>query len=178
MGDPRKTRRKYDKPSHPWKKDRIDSENVLMKKYGLANKKEIWKALSFLRNVRGQARELLASHDEASMRQTKDLIAMLQKYGILKDESTLEDVLTLSLEDILDRRLQSLVLRKGLAKIPKQARQFIVHKHILLNGAKVSIPSYLVPKVMENSIGYSARSTLNDPSHPEVPKKTIVEEGN
>ena len=178
MGDPRKTRRKYDKPSHPWKKDRIDSENVLMKKYGLANKKEIWKALSFLRNVRGQAREFLASHDEASMRQTKDLIAMLQKYGILKDESTLEDVLTLSLEDILDRRLQSLVLRKGLAKTPKQARQFIVHKHILLNGAKVSIPSDLVPKVMENSIGYSARSTLNDPSHPEVPKKTIIEEGN
>ena len=77
----------------------------------------------------------------------------------------------------MDRRLQSLVLRKGLAKTPKQARQFIVHKHIL-NGAKVSIPSYLVPKAIENSIGYSARSALNDPSHPEVPKKTIVEEGN
>lgn len=178
MGDPRKIRRKYDKPSHPWQKDRIDSENVLMKKYGLANKREIWKALSFLRNVRRQARGLLASHDEASMRQTNDLIKMLQKYGILKEESTLEDVLTLSLEDILDRRLQSLVLRKGLAKSPKQARQFIVHKHIIVNGAKVSIPSYLVPKEIENSIEYSAKSSLNDPSHPEVPKKTLTEEDN
>jgi len=178
VGDPKKIRRKYDKPSHPWQKDRIDSENVLMKKYGLANKKEIWKALSFLRNVRRQARALLASHDEASKKQTTDLITMLQKYGILKEESTLEEVLTLSLEDILDRRLQSLVLRKGLAKTPKQARQFIVHKHIMLNGAKVSIPSYLVPKAIENSIGYAVRSSLNDPSHPEVPKKTVIEEGN
>ncbi len=178
MGDPKKIRRKYDKPSHPWQKDRIDSENVLVKKYGLANKKEIWKALSFLRNARRQARELLASHDEASMKQSADLITMLQKYGILKDESTLEDVLTLSLEDILDRRLQSLVFRKGLAKTPKQARQFIVHKHIILNGAKVSIPSYLVPKSIEDSIGYAARSSLNDPSHPEVPRKTVVEGGN
>jgi len=178
MGDPKKIRRKYDKPSHPWQKDRIDSENVLVKKYGLANKKEIWKALSFLRNARRQARELLASHDEASMKQSADLITMLQKYGILKDESTLEAVFTLSLEDILDRRLQSLVFRKGLAKTPKQARQFIVHKHIILNGAKVSIPSYLVPKSIEDSIGYAARSSLNDPSHPEVPRKTVVEEGN
>ncbi|NMC59917.1 MAG: 30S ribosomal protein S4 [Candidatus Methanofastidiosa archaeon] len=178
MGDPKKIRRKYDKPSHPWQKDRIDSENVLMKKYGLANKKEIWKALSFLRNVRRQARALLAMHDEAARKQSSDLISMLQKYGILKEESTLEEVLTLSLEDILDRRLQSLVFRKGLAKTPKQARQFIVHKHIILNGAKVSIPSYLVPKSIEDSIGYSARSSLNDPSHPEVPRKTVTEEGN
>jgi len=178
VGDPKKIRRKYDKPSHPWQKDRIDSENVLMKKYGLANKKEIWKALSFLRNVRRQARALLAMHDEAARKQSSDLISMLQKYGILKEESTLEEVLTLSLEDILDRSLQSLVFRKGLAKTPNQARQFIVHKHIILNGAKVSIPSYLVPKSIEDSIGYSARSSLNDPSHPEVPRKTVTEEGN
>ena len=43
MGDPRKTRKKYDTPQHPWQKERMDQESVFLKEYGLKNKKEIWK---------------------------------------------------------------------------------------------------------------------------------------
>ena len=40
MGDPRKLRKKYYPPSHPWQKIRIDEEKILMKDYGFKNKKE------------------------------------------------------------------------------------------------------------------------------------------
>ncbi|MDP7610203.1 MAG: 30S ribosomal protein S4, partial [Candidatus Woesearchaeota archaeon] len=43
MGDPKKQRKKYSKPSHPWQTERIEVEKVLMKEYGLKNKKEIWR---------------------------------------------------------------------------------------------------------------------------------------
>ena len=45
---------------------------------------------------------------------------------------------------ILESRLDNVVYRLGFAKTRKQARQMVNHGHILLNGAKVSIPSYLV----------------------------------
>lgn len=60
MGKPKFSRKKYDTPSHPWQEQRIHSENELVRKYGLKNKREIWKAETALRKYRGQARELLA----------------------------------------------------------------------------------------------------------------------
>ena len=52
MGDPKFSRKKYETPSHPWQADRIKEENELIKKYGLKNKKEVWKVKSLLRNFR------------------------------------------------------------------------------------------------------------------------------
>ena len=46
MGQPRKSRKKYNTPPHPWNAERIKNENKLMTKYGLKNKKEMpeeWK---------------------------------------------------------------------------------------------------------------------------------------
>ncbi|KYK31841.1 MAG: 30S ribosomal protein S4 [Theionarchaea archaeon] len=152
MGDPRKQRKSYETPSHPWRKDRIDKEKELLRKYGLKNKKDIWKAESRLRRIRRLARTLLGSHTEQARQEEKKLIAKLQKLGLLKGEADLDSVLGLSIEDILERRLQSLVQRKGLARSPKHARQLVVHGHIRVGGRRVKSPSFLVPVEQEETI--------------------------
>ena len=45
---------------------------------------------------------------------------------------------------LLERRLDSVVFRMGLARTRKEARQIVGHKHVLVNGKCVSVPSYLV----------------------------------
>ena len=152
MGDPRKQRKSYDTPSHPWRKERIEKEKELVRKYGLKNKRDIWKAESRLRNIRRIARNLLASHGEQAKIDEEKLMAKLQKLGLLKGEADLDSVLGLNIEDILERRLQSLVHRKGLARSPKHARQLVVHGHIRVGGRRIKSPSYLVPVEQEETI--------------------------
>jgi small subunit ribosomal protein S4 len=158
MGDPRKRKKKYETPTHPWQKDRIDDERELKRKYGLKNKKEIWKAQSMLRNIRGQARTLLGVSTEQSKKETEDLMLRLRKLSILKEDADLDHVLGLSIQDVLDRRFQSLVVRKGLAVNANQARQMIVHGHIVIGGRRVTAPSYLVTAEEEELITYAAKS--------------------
>jgi small subunit ribosomal protein S4 len=74
--------------------------------------------------------------------------------GILKEGSKLEDALAMSLDDILERRLQTMVYKMELSKSVKQARQLIVHGHIAVNGRRVTIPSYIVKRSEEDKIGY------------------------
>lgn len=152
MGDPRRQRKSYDTPPHPWRKDRIDREKELVRKYGLKNKRDIWKAESRLRQIRRLARNLLGSHSERADLEKEKLIAKLQKLGLLKGEADLDSVLGLGTEDILERRLQSLVHRKGLARSPKHARQLVVHGHIRVGGRRITSPSYLVPVEQEETI--------------------------
>lgn len=45
---------------------------------------------------------------------------------------------------ILESRLDNVVFRMGLARTRKEARQIVDHKHVLVNGKQVNIPSYLV----------------------------------
>lgn len=152
MGDPRKQRKSYETPTHPWRKGRIDKEKELIRKYGLKNKKDIWKAESKLRRIRRLARNLLGSHGEQAEEEENKLLGKLQKLGLLKGEADLDSVLGLSIEDFLERRLQSLVHRKGLAKSPKHARQLVVHGHIRVGGRRITAPSYLVPVEQEETI--------------------------
>ena len=56
MGDPKKQRKKYTTPRHPWQRDRLDEERQLLKDYGLKNKKELWKFESLLRKFKGKYR--------------------------------------------------------------------------------------------------------------------------
>lgn len=152
MGDPRKQRKSYDTPSHPWRKDRIEKEKELVRKYGLKNKRDIWKAESKLRQIRRIARNLLSSYGEQAKKEEAQLMSKLQKLGLLKGEADLDSVLGLTIEDILERRLQSLVHRKGLARSPKHARQLVVHGHIRVGGRRIKSPSYLVPVEQEETI--------------------------
>ena len=45
---------------------------------------------------------------------------------------------------MLERRLDNVVFRMGFARTRREARQVVGHKHILVNGKKVNIPSYLI----------------------------------
>ncbi len=172
MGKPKFSRKKYDTPSHPWQEQRIHSENELVRKYGLKNKREIWKAETALRKYRGQARELLAkvgTDDSQEKKEVNQLLTHLTRYNILPLNSTLDDVLALETEAILARRLQTLTYLKGLANTPKQARQLIVQGHIAIGENRITIPSYRISKKEENDIGYASDSPLNDLSHPARP---------
>ena len=172
MGDPKFARKKYETPSHPWDKDRIEAENALIKKYGLKNKREIWRAQTMLRKFRAQARSLLGkvtSSDPQVKRETEQLLSRLHRLGILPENATLDDVLALDVESILKRRLQTIVYLKGLASTPFQARQFIVHGHICIDNRRVTAPGYMVLKKEENMIEYHPSSPLTDSTHPARP---------
>jgi small subunit ribosomal protein S4 len=172
MGKPKFSRKKYETPSHPWQQERINAENELIKKYGLTNKKEIWKAQTSLRRFRGQARELLAkidSDDPQIKKESNQLLLHLTRYNILTLNSTLDDVLALDIEAVLSRRLQTITYLRGFANTPKQARQMIGHGHIEIDGRKINVPGYMVTKNEEDNIGYISASPLNDPMHPARP---------
>lgn len=170
MGDPKFARKSYDTPSHPWQGERIKAEVVLVNRYGLKNKTEVWKAQTILRNVRGQSRELqarLRGGEKQAEKESSDLLGKCGRMGLLPLEgATLNDILVLSEEDILDRRLQTIVFKKGLAASPKQARQMIVHGHILMNGHRVTVPGYIVQRKEEMTIEYDPTSPFSDEMHP------------
>ena len=172
MGKPKFSRKKYETPNRPWEENRIKSENELIKKYGLKNKREIWKAQTILRKYRGQARELLAKigTDTQSKKESDQLLMHLNRMNILPANATLDDVLTLETESILSRRLQTISYLKGLANTPNQARQLISHGHIAIDKNRVTIPSYMVNKDEEGDIGFTTDSPLNDITHPARPK--------
>ncbi|HKZ63158.1 MAG TPA: 30S ribosomal protein S4 [Thermoplasmata archaeon] len=174
MGDPKFPRRKYDRPSHPWDGERIKAENELLNKYGLKNKKELWRAQSFLSHIRARARELQALvryGNKQAEKERDELIARLGRLGLLPVEgATLDDVLALDVEAVLSRRLQTMVYVKGLSFNPRQARQFIVHGHLAVGGRAVRAPGRLVSRAEEASIVYDARSPIANDLHPARPR--------
>ena len=168
MGHPKFSRPKFDTPKHPWKKARIEEEHDISARHGLKNMKEIWKARSHLRRIRQQAMKLIGRVDSSnphSIKEKEDLLHSLIRKGILSDESSIDDILTLGVEDILNRRLQARVYAKGLASSMKQARQLVTHGHITVAEQKVTIPSYTISREEEDLIEYHLSSKLNDESH-------------
>jgi small subunit ribosomal protein S4 len=145
----KKSRKKYEKPVRRWDKERIEKEKELLKKFGLRRKKEIWRAEALLRKFRRLARKLIASPNKE---EEKILIKKLASLGILKEDANVNDVLRLNVEDILKRRLQTIVAEKGLANTIKQARQLIVHGKVKIGERKVVYPSYLVRVDEEDKI--------------------------
>jgi len=145
----KKSRKKYEKPVRRWDKERIEKEKELLKKFGLRRKKEIWRAEALVRKFRRLARKLIASPNKE---EEKILIKKLASLGILKEDANVNDVLRLNVEDILKRRLQTIVAEKGLANTIKQARQLIVHGKVKIGERKVVYPSYLVRVDEEDKI--------------------------
>jgi len=158
MGDPRKPRKKWIGPKHPWRKERLMYEMRLVGEYGLRNKRELWIAQTIIRKFRHQARSLLAVPREIREKVEKALLRRLYQLGLLPENATLDDVLSLSVEDLLERRLQTIVYRKGLARTIYQARQLIVHGHIAIAGRRVTAPGYLVTRDEEDLIDYAPTS--------------------
>ena len=168
MGHPKFSRKKYDSPTHPWKSARIKEEHAIKANHGLKNVREIWKANSALRRHRHQAMKLIsraASTEPHLIREHDDLLRSLYNKGLIPDGATLDHILELSVEDMLGRRLQTLVRLKGMAVTHKQARQLITHGHIAIGEQKVTIPAYPVSREEEEGITYVGRSVISNPNH-------------
>jgi small subunit ribosomal protein S4 len=154
MGDPAKKRKQFQRPRKSFQRERIEKERELKETYGLKNKKELYRAETIVRAKRATARKLLALGLENRLKREKELLESLKKIGLLTATATLDDVLLLTPEALLERRLQTIVWRKGFANTEKQARQFIVHGHIAINGKKVDRPSYIVNAEEESKINW------------------------
>ena len=154
-----------------WNANLIAEDKKILEEFGLRRKKEIWRAKSILRGFRRRARELISLNDK---KKEKELIEKLVQLGMLKGNATLDDVLTLNLQSVLNRRLQTLVFKKGIAKTPHQARQMIAHGHIEVEGRTVSFPSYLLPIGQEPSLKI-LESSVKKFQHKEKPVEAVAE---
>jgi len=162
MGDPKKLKRKYSKPDHPWKKARIAEEGKIKKDYGLKNNTEIWKFKSLLRTYRARARKLMAATGAQSEKYSTELIQKLNRMGVLKEKkATLDDVLGLELKDFLERRMQTIVYRKGMGYTMRHARQLITHGHIALDGRNVTSPNHIVEAGRDAMVTFSPIGKIN-----------------
>lgn len=169
MGDQKFQHKKYSTPRHPWEAARITEEREMVQRYGLKNKRELWKSLAILDSFRTQARQLegkIRYQEENAMFQFKNMIQRLNRLNVLQEGATLDDVLSLRIENILDRRLQTIVFRKKLALTMKQARQFITHGQISVGGRRTTLPGLLVSASLEPTIAYDETSPLMDELHP------------
>ncbi len=134
---PKRKRKMFTRPRKLYESKRIADENVLVKKYGLKNKREIWKANFAVEKIRKIAKDLITAPEEKKQK----FIEKQKARGFAVN--SIADILGLTNEDYLKRRLQSILVKKGLVTTPKQARQFIVHKHVTIFGNKINIPSHL-----------------------------------
>ncbi|MEK6848904.1 MAG: 30S ribosomal protein S4 [Nanoarchaeota archaeon] len=138
--------KKYSKPRKAYDAARIREENRLAGVYGLKKKREIWKAEAEVRKMRRLAKRLITkSEDEKTA-----FIKKLETEGF--NVKSIADILALNMEDWLKRRLQSVVLTRGIARTPNEARQLIVHKHIAVGKRVVNVPSFIVDKKSERDI--------------------------
>ncbi len=151
MGDPKKHRKKYERPYKPWDRKFLEESNRLAGEYGLRNKRELLRVSYLARKYRRIARELIANPEEAE-RELEPVLKKLKRLGVLSQDATLDDMLDLSVEQFLERRLQTLVWRKGFAKTPYMARQLITHGHIRVAGRRIKQPGYLVTLDEEDKI--------------------------
>ncbi|HEV8289594.1 MAG TPA: 30S ribosomal protein S4, partial [Candidatus Norongarragalinales archaeon] len=147
----RRLAKKFEKPRKIWSADRIKQEGGLVNEYGLKNMTELWRLQTVLRTIRRNARSLLAKKDE---RKEKEVLNRAKTFLVRKPDATLDDILSLSQRDILERRLQTRVWKNGLSATALQARQFITHGHIAISGKRVNSPGYLVPFGDEAKIGW------------------------
>ena len=171
MGQPKFSRPKTQTPTHPWKAERIEEEHTLKDQYGLkrvGGMKEIWRERSALRRHRQLAMKLIGRVDTSEghfKREKEEFLDSMQRKGLISEDADLDDVLQISVENMLDRRLQSQVYYKGFAPSMRAARNMIVHGHIVLGNQKMNVPGYHVLRSQEADIAYHPSSNFNDPNH-------------
>ncbi|MFH1328381.1 MAG: 30S ribosomal protein S4 [Candidatus Bathyarchaeota archaeon] len=166
MGDPKKQRKKFETPHHPWQERVIREELNPLGLYGLRNKRELWKHKTELARYRNIARSLLGMATEKRSKLETELLKKLCNLGLVDENASVDAVLDLTVQDILERRLQTQTFRLGLTKSPYQARQLIIHGHVSIGDGKITSPSYLVMHGEESEIKYSSDSPFSNPEHP------------
>jgi len=166
-------KKKYVRPKQIFQAERIKEEDELVKTYGLKNKTEIWKTQAKVDYFRGRAKELA----KQPLEEQEVLFNKLRALG-LKIEGT-ADILDLKVEDILKRRLPTVLVKKKLCTTPKQARQFVTHKKVLIDGKVLNSPGYLVPLAEEYKITIKKKVRKPKPKptqEAEQPKEEVKEE--
>ncbi|MEK6852276.1 MAG: 30S ribosomal protein S4 [Nanoarchaeota archaeon] len=158
MGDTRRLKKKYAKPKKLWNKVQIEEERKIIKKYGLKNKMEIWRAISHVGKIRAQAKKLITQSPEAQ----EKFLEKLEKQGLIKSKN-IETVLEMKTEDILARRLQTIVTKKFNLR-PLQARQAITHGKVLVETKKINKPSYFVDLNIEKNISLLNQKSMKNPN--------------
>jgi small subunit ribosomal protein S4 len=153
MGDPKYPRKVWRKPKRPLNYELKMDE------------------LKTLGTVRQQARSLLSLRQEVRAEKEPILMNSLARIGLVSSDATLDDVLNLNATDLLSRRLQTIVTKKLGFKTPYQARQAVIHGHIMIGERKVDIPSYTVTVEEEDSVHFAPESKI-----PEMLEKTKKEE--
>lgn len=159
MGNPKKSRKKWESPGHPWIKIQLEQELDLVNRYGLRNKRELWIAQTILRKFRHRVRQLLALSLEERKMALESLARRLYNLGLINNlDVDVNDILGLGVEAVLERRLQTIVWKKGLAKTIHQARQLIVHGHIAIRGRRITSPGHIVSRDEEPYIEFHVAS--------------------
>lgn len=166
MGDPRRMRKKYESPKKPWERTLLETELRLLGEYGLKNKRELRCLEATLRSMRKVARSIFALPEEERIKKTAELSAKLKRMGLIGEGATIDQVLELSPKNLLERRLQTVVYRRGLANSIYQARQFITHGHVMVDERVIKKPGKLLRAHEENLVKINPKSSLADPGHP------------
>ena len=169
MGDIKRRRKMFSRPKKLFDRERMDEENVLIKRYGLKNKREIWKAKTAVSKLRRRAKALIGK----DMEEQQSFFDKLNKMGMAV--SDVSDVLALTEENIFERRLQTMLVKKKMATTPKGARQLIVHKNVLVDGKAVNVPSFVVTKDLEDKLALKERKVKAKKAK-EAPVEEVSEE--
>ena len=167
MGDIKRKRKLFSRPKKLFDRARMDEENILIKRYGLKNKREIWKAKTAVSKLRRRAKALIGK----DMAEQQTFFDKLNKTGM--NITDVSDVLALTEENLFERRLQTFLFKKKLANTIKQARQLIVHKNVLVDDAVVNIPSFIITKELEKKISLKEKKIK---VKKEIPAEKVVDE--
>ncbi len=167
----RKQRKKYSRPRNLFDVNRISVDKEIVKNYGLKNKSEIWKADLEVNRIRAQAKKLIVNPEKQ-----ESFFKKLEGMGLIKSkEASIDSVLSISKENLLDRRLQTIVFKLGLAKTIKEARQLIVHKKIKIGDGLVTIPSYIVKLSEESKIKLARKEKVKKETKEEKKEEELNE---
>ena len=175
MGDPKYPRRAWRKPKRPLNYDLKMDELKTLGTFGLRTKRELWKAHTELSRVRHQARSLLALRADDRSKKEPILMKSLARIGLVSTDSTLDDVLNLKVSDLLARRFQTIVTKKFGFSTPYQARQAVVHGHMMIGERKIDIPSYVVTVEEEDGIRFTPGSKIPERLEKSSPVDESVE---